>query len=68
MNVYRMSSWTHREARLQVGFKAPKGQQAVMVVIGNIPAGDELTEDKLREMLRLCGLELKVPAEIRRDG
>ncbi len=68
MNVYRMSSWTHHEPGLQAGFKAPKGEHAVMVAIGNIPAGDELTEDKLREMLRRCGLTLKPPAEVWREG
>ena len=68
MNVYRMSSWTHRDLGAQIGFKVARGQHAVMVAIGNIPAGDELTEDKLREMLRRCGLTLKPPAEVWRGG
>lgn len=64
MNVFRLSNWTHREGRLQAGFKAPKGEHAVMVAIGNIPAGMELTQDVLFEMLRRTGLELRPPAEI----
>ena len=58
MNVYRMSAWTHREPRVQAGFKAPKGEHAVMIAIGNMPADMPLTDEILLEMLRRTGLKL----------
>lgn len=67
MNIYRLSSWTHREPKVSVGFKAPTGEHVVMVAIGNIASGEALTEARLLAMLEASGLELSDDAAVTRD-
>lgn len=73
-NVFRLRSWTHYGPKplkdqkavglVSVDYKALPGQHVVMLSIGALGEGEELTTEKLAAMLDAVGLKLKDGAEI----
>lgn len=71
MNVYRLKNWTHYGPKRprgvpglrSAGFKAPSGEHAIVIAIGNIPDGMELSNEVILQMLGNSGLQLAPDAE-----
>lgn len=75
-NVFRLRAWTHisrkapkgekplRSGLISMGCKAGPGQHAVMLLLGSLGEGEELTRETIEQMLRGNGLRLAADAEI----